>query len=126
MPWGRESIDGAEGIYVVAAWLVFSGALLLIEGIVWILPQNSSGFVAISYGALLVAIGFALAMHFRLAWLGALILQLILLGSYVYQALSTPLEYMLSGFITNFLSLVIGAVVIVYLLKRSTRETFFS
>ena len=100
-------------ISVIAIIMLLNGILTLVNGYRF---QAHPVVLALGVLALLLSVG--LWMLWSWAWVGTLLLQFAAIGYALYD--------WFTGGPIDFLAMIIGAIVIIYLMREETRSAFFN
>ncbi len=100
-------------ISIIAVLLLINGILTLANGF-----RFDAHFVTMGLGAVALLLSVGMWMLWPWAWAGTILLQLIAIGYALYD--------WFTGGPIDFLAMILGAIVLLYLLRSETREVFFN
>lgn len=99
-------------ISVIAILMLLNGVLTLVEGY-----RFQAHPMVLVLGVVALVLSAGLWMMWSWAWAGTLLLQIAAIGYALYD--------WFTGGPIDFLAMIIGVIVIIYLLREETRQVFF-
>ena len=99
-------------VSIIAALLAINGILTLINGY-----RFEAHTIVMISGAVALILSVGMWMLWPWAWAGTILLQVVAIGYALY-------DWFANGHI-DFLAMIMGAIVLMYLLRSETRQVFF-
>lgn len=99
-------------VSIIAVLLLINGILTLANGLRFDAP-----IVVMIFGAIALVLSVGMWMLWPWAWAGTILLQVIAIGYAFYD--------WFTGGPIDFLAMILGVIVLIYLLRSETRQVFF-
>lgn len=100
-------------VSIIAVLLFINGILTLLNGY-----RFEAHFMVLVFGAVALVLSVGMWMLWPWAWVGTVLLQLIAIGYAFYD--------WFTGGPIDFLAMILGVIVLLYLLRSETRQVFFN
>lgn len=99
-------------VSIIAVLLLINGILTLINGY-----RFQANFVVMVLGVVALVLSLGMWKLWPWAWAGTILLQVVAIGYALYD--------WFTGGPIDFLAMMLGAIVLIYLLRSETRQVFF-
>ena len=99
-------------VSIIAVLLLINGILTLINGY-----RFQANFVVMFLGVVALVLSLGMWKLWPWAWAGTILLQVVAIGYALYD--------WFTGGPIDFLAMMLGAIVLIYLLRSETRQVFF-